>query len=74
MSKCLIVYVYSVCTCLTLTPCRLPRSLVGSPLRPGDDILEINGVPIVDQDQKEVLVHLHVLHMEVIGLLIHVVV
>ena len=33
---------------------RLPRSLVGSPLRPGDDILEINGVAIVDQDQKEV--------------------
>ena len=27
---------------------------MGSPLRPGDDILEINGVPIVDQDQKEV--------------------
>ena len=40
----------------TPSPCtyRLPRSLVGSPLRPGDDILEINGVPIVDQDQKEV--------------------
>lgn len=34
--------------------CRLPRSLIGSPLRPGDDILEINAVPIVDQDQKEV--------------------
>jgi serine/threonine protein kinase len=33
---------------------KLPRSLVGSPLRPGDDILEINGVPIVDQDQKEI--------------------
>jgi LIM domain kinase 1 len=33
---------------------KLPRSLVGSPLRPGDDILEINGVAIVDQDQKEI--------------------
>lgn len=33
---------------------KLPRSLIGSPLRPGDDILEINGVPIVDQDQKEI--------------------
>lgn len=33
---------------------KLPRSLIGSPLRPGDDILEINAVPIVDQDQKEI--------------------
>ena len=40
-----------ICVCMM---CRLPRSLIGSPLRPGDDILEINGVPIVDQDQKEV--------------------
>ena len=44
-------------TCVSvLCVCRLPRSLIGSPLRPGDDILEINGVPIVDQDQKEVCV------------------
>ena len=35
-------------------PSRLPRSLMATPLRNGDDILEINGVPIVDQDQKEV--------------------
>ena len=33
---------------------RLPRFLKASPLSMGDEILEINGVPIVDQDQKEV--------------------
>ena len=27
---------------------------MASPLKMGDDILEINGVPIVDQDQEEV--------------------
>ena len=34
--------------------CRLPRSLIASPLKMGDEILEINGVPIVEQGQKEV--------------------
>ena len=44
--------------CLTtLYYCRLPRSLKTSPLQMGDEILEINGVPIVDQDQKEVCLH-----------------
>ena len=39
----------------TLThPHRLPRMLVASPLKIGDEILEINEVPIVDQDQEEV--------------------
>lgn len=33
---------------------RLPRSLANTPLRMGDEILEINGIPIVNQDQKEV--------------------
>ena len=42
------------CLFVIMSLYRLPRSLVGSPLRPGDDILEINGVAIVDQDQKEV--------------------
>ena len=35
-------------------PHRLPRSLAASPLKQGDEILEINGVPIAGQDQKEV--------------------
>lgn len=35
---------------------RLPRILAGTPLKIGDDILEINEVPIVDQDQQEVRV------------------
>lgn len=39
---------------------RLPRLLKASPLRMGDEILEINGVPVVDQDQKEVAVSIHV--------------
>lgn len=38
--------------------CRLPRFLKASPLRMGDEILEINGVPIVDQDQKEVCIRI----------------
>ena len=33
---------------------RLPRFLKASPLKMGDEILEINGVPIVEQDQTEV--------------------
>ena len=33
---------------------RLPRMLAASPLKIGDEILEINEVPIVDQDQEEV--------------------
>ena len=45
------IYVY-ICVCVIM--CRLPRSLGGTPLKKGDSILEINGVPISDQDQKEV--------------------
>ena len=33
---------------------RLPRSLSTTALKEGDEILEINGVPIIEQDQKEV--------------------
>ena len=33
---------------------RLPHSLAETPLKTGDLILEINGIPIVNQDQKEV--------------------
>ena len=33
---------------------RLPRSLVGTPLKPGDIIMEINGIPIINQNQEEV--------------------
>ena len=41
---------------LCVSVSRLPRSLTNSPLKVGDDILEINGVPIVDQNQSEVRV------------------
>lgn len=37
-----------------ITAFRLPRSLEGSPIKTGDVILEINGIPIIDQDQDEV--------------------
>lgn len=33
---------------------KLPRSLANTPLRKGDEILEINGIPIVSQDQREI--------------------
>ena len=33
---------------------RLPRSLANTPLKAGDEILEINGIVIINQDQKEV--------------------
>ena len=39
---------------MSLVCCRLPRSLANTPLKNGDEILEINGIPIVDQDQTEV--------------------
>lgn len=38
---------------------KLPRSLAGSALTMGDEILEINGVPIVDQDQQEINALMH---------------
>ena len=44
-----IIHSFHNCACF-----RLPRYLKASPLRMGDEILEINGVPIVDQDQTEV--------------------
>lgn len=33
---------------------KLPRMLAASPLKIGDEIIEINEVPIVDQDQEEI--------------------
>ncbi|XP_064392654.1 LIM domain kinase 1-like [Halichondria panicea] len=38
---------------------KLPRILAGTPLKIGDDILEINKVPIVDQDQQEINALMH---------------
>lgn len=58
---------------LLLTVClpRLPRSLTHSPLRVGDDILEINGVPIVDQNQSEVYILLYIHHLSPLFLCHH---
>eukprot|EP00731_Ephydatia_muelleri_P023352 Em0015g935a len=38
---------------------KLPRSLSSTALKEGDEILEINGVPIVEQDQKEINALIH---------------
>ena len=43
-----------MCLSFEFTIFRLPRSLVGTPLKPGDIIMEINGIPIINQNQEEV--------------------
>lgn len=56
MALCMVIVVMMISdSALPTHAHRLPRSLSNTPLKMGDEILEINGIPIMDQDQKEVL-------------------